>query len=127
MKKLLLIFLCGAVALLVACPQRPGVAKARSMPSGKSTVEAGAAWAFAAKALEQSPSYSQLKRRSKNADFVIDEDTPDTVIVAIGENMGSHFTRWNTLKIHKKTGAIFRLETDEKLEDNWLVEFQSGK
>ncbi len=127
MKKLLLMFLCSAVALLVAYHQRSDVAKTPSMPSGRSTIETGAAWAFAAKALEKSPSYSQLKRRSKNADFVIDEDTPDTVIVAIGENMESHFTRWNTLKIHKKTGAIFRLETDEKLEDNWLVEFQFGK
>src|SRR5262245_43874219 len=80
--------------------------------------------AFVSDALTRSPSFVELKRRSKRATFVVDVDAPDSILVGIGEDMDSHFTRFKTLKIDKKTGIITRLETDQKLDDKWQVEFQ---
>lgn len=92
-------------------------------PSNDAT-EGGTSLAFTANALTHSPSFSELKRRSKHATFVVDDDTPDSIVVGIGEDMDSHFTRFKTLKINKATGAIARLETDQSLQDKWQVEFQ---
>jgi hypothetical protein len=80
--------------------------------------------AFIFNKIEYSPSFSELKRRSKHATFVVDDDKPDFIIVAIGEDMGTHFTRFKTLKIDKATGVISKLETDQSLEDKWQVEFE---
>ena len=59
--------------------------------------------------------------------LVVDDDTQDSVVVGIGEDMDSHFTRFKTLKIDKATGAIARLETDQSLEDKWVAASSPAK
>ena len=119
MKRLFTIWLAGMCVLIYGCNRK----SASPLNQPTSQTENARTPAFTVKALANSPSFSELKRRSEHATFVVDEDTPDSVVVGIGEDMESHFTRFKTLKIDKRTGAITRLETDRNLEDKWLVEF----
>jgi len=123
MKTIFIIWLAGMCVLICGCDR-----KSASLLDQVTTQAKGSQTsAFAANALEHSPSFAELKRRSKHVTFVVDDDTPDSVVVGIGEDMDSHFTQFKTLKIEKATGAIARLETDQSLEDKWRVEFQPNK
>ena len=119
----------GIVANLESDPIHVICIKKAASPLGQTTTQTKGdkTSAFTANELEHSPFFSELKRRSKHATFVVDADTPDSVVVAIGEDMDTHFTWFKTLKIDKATGAIARLETDQSLEDKWQVEFQPNK
>jgi hypothetical protein len=119
MKRRFIIWLECVCVLVCGCNS-----KSSSLGQSKTQTGAGRMSAFVAIALEHSPSFSELKHRSKYATFVVDEDASDSIVVGIGDDMGSHFTRFKTLKIDKKTGAIARLEADQSLEDKWQVEFQ---
>ena len=123
MKTFFIIWLAGMCVLICGCDRKSDspLDQATTQTKGDKTS------AFIANALEHSPSFSELKRRGKHATFVVDDDTPDSVVVGIGEDMDSHFTRFKTFKIDKATGAIARLETDQSLEDKWQVEFQPNK
>lgn len=80
--------------------------------------------AYVSNALVHSPSFAELKRHSKLATFVIDENAADSILVGTGEDTETHFTRFRTLRINKQTGALERLAFGEDFEDAWLVEFQ---
>ena len=122
MKASFIIGLLGACTLVCGCNRKSG------LPLDQPTQTEGLRTSlFTASALTNSPSFIELKGRSERATFVVDEDAPDSVLVGIGEEMETHFTRFKTLKIDKRTGAITRLETDQNLEDKWLVEFQPQK
>jgi hypothetical protein len=120
MRRFFIIWLAGMSVLICGCERK----SASPLDQPTTQTEGTRTAAFTEMALVNSPSFSELKRRSKHAAFVVDENVPGAVVVGIGEDMGSHFTRFKTLKIDKKTGAITRLETDQNLEDKWLVEFQ---
>jgi hypothetical protein len=79
-------------------------------------------------ALEKSPTYKNLKNRTKAAaEVVIDEEKNGWVEVDIGAVSEPFFHRWATLKVDTKTGKILKLGTDEKLEDKWSVEYEPPK
>lgn len=119
MKRLFFIALVGICPLMSACRGR--TVSAVDVPTEQT--DRISVSAFTAKALAKSPSFSKLKRQVKHATFVIDEDGPEFLMVGIGEETDTHFSRFKTLKVNKKTGAITRLEMDKNLEDKWVVEF----
>jgi hypothetical protein len=123
MRMVFIVWMTAMCVLICGCDRK----SASPLDQPTTQTEGGGTAAFAERALGHSPSFSELKRRSKHAAFVVDEDAADSVVVGIGEDMDSHFTRFKTLKIDKTTGAIARLETDPRLEDKWQVEFQPNK
>jgi hypothetical protein len=120
MKRSFSIFLACACIVICGCGPKSEKSSRQAVPQTKAAIMV----AFATNALAHSPSFAELKARSKYATFVVDSDSPDFMVVGIGEDMGTHFTRFRTLRIDKKTGAIARLETDQNLEDKWQIEFQ---
>lgn len=71
-------------------------------------------------ALNNSASYRRLQELSKNASYVCDRVTPEHIEIAVGEDFPDHFHRWATLRIHKRTKTVERLEVDEKFEYLWV-------
>ncbi len=76
------------------------------------------------RALSQSPSFISLKKHVTTPAYMVEEEGVDYYVIAIGESTLERFGRRGTLKIIKRSGAVFRLDTDSKGEEIWVLEYQ---
>ena len=72
--------------------------------------------------VSESPSFVNLRRKSSVAAYLIDNVQKDGFILAIGENLSDHFTRWSTLKIYRN-GIVAKLITDQNGNESWKIEY----
>ena len=116
------IFSLTVILLIWGCAQArfPAQTKDESQVALEKTIE---------KSLINSPSFNNLKRQVKSWDFMIDDVSDKWITVSIGSMSedGAFFHRWDTLRIQTNSGVILKLETDEKYEDKWVVDFQPPK
>ncbi len=78
-------------------------------------------------ALEQSPTFLELRQKAKHPLLVIEDETNGWVLVWLYSISDDFIHRWATLKVEAKSGTILKLGTDDKFEDEWLDEFQPQK
>ena len=87
------------------------------------TIRPGDEIQYVAKALDNSPTYAELKRRVPIAGFILDSENHRYYVVDVGEDLSEHFMRSTTLRVYKD-GAISKLVLDNSFEESWEFEYR---
>ena len=112
-RSILITSLAVAVAIL-GCSTDQDLRISRTLPGGQTTTDLVAA------RLTKSISFQQMRKRTPDADYVVDGESDEWVVVGIGETKATHFTRWETLRLMKATADVFKLETDARGNETWV-------
>ena len=75
-------------------------------------------------AIQECPTFRRLKERCSTPTVVVQQEVQGWVTADIGGTGKDFFSRWATLRVEVSTGRVLRLETDEKLEDKWVLDVQ---
>ena len=80
--------------------------------------------AWIARAIKHSPAWKRVSDTARHPFYMIEGESRTHVTLYIGEDLGTHTVRWDTLKVFK-SGKILRLA--DSLNDTWIVDFAPPK